>query len=282
MEARTIRWGEAWLGGYWLLTSAVLLFGPHNSAASVQLALLQLLAAAFLFILSSWCDRHPDYRWLFWVPWAPFFFWTYGNIDKVHQVLQWPTQDAVIQGLEHGLWGSITPALDWSQAWPWLPFSEAIHLCYITYYGMAPLLIIRLLRRDRDDLARLALAGTVSSLVCCYAINILIPVRGPRPLYPPLAEGLHGPIWTICHAALKKGAAGAAAFPSGHTSLSMATAFLAWRWDRKWFPVYGLWAAGVVSATVYGRFHYTIDVLAGTLLAAFCAGLVIFRDPDRQ
>ena len=44
MEARTYRWGEAWLAGYWLLTSLMLMFGPHFSGASVQLALLQLLA----------------------------------------------------------------------------------------------------------------------------------------------------------------------------------------------------------------------------------------------
>ncbi len=282
MEARTYRWGEAWLAGYWLLTSLMLMFGPHFSGASVQLALLQLLAAGALFMFSSWCDRHPDLAWLYWVPWAPFFFWTYGNIDKVHQALGWPVQDALIQGWEHAVWGNLKPALEWSLAWPWPWFSESIHLCYISYYGMAPLLILRLLRRDRDDLARLALAGAVSSLICCYTINILIPVRGPRPLYPPLADVLHGPVWTFCHALLKKGAAGAAAFPSGHTSLSMATAFMAWRWDRKLFPVYGLWAAGVVSATIYGRFHYSVDVMAGTLLAAVCAGLVIFRDPERH
>ncbi|MBS2037810.1 phosphatase PAP2 family protein [bacterium] len=283
MEARTYRWGEAWFAGYWLLSSLLLLFGPHYTKASVQLGLLQLTAAAALMMFSSWCERHPNPgKWLFWVAWPPCFFWTYNNIDMVHQVLGWPTQDALVQSWEHGLWGSIDPALHWSQAWPWLWFSEFIHICYITYYAMMPVLIIRLLRRDREDLGRLALAAGVCSLVCCYTINIFFPVRGPRPLYPPLAESLHGPVWTFCHSMLKKAAAGAAAFPSGHTSLSVTTAILGWRWDRKLFPFYGIWAAGVVSATVYGRFHYSVDVLAGVLLALWAAGLVLFREPEHQ
>lgn len=283
MTAHTYRLAEGWLAGYWLLTSAILLFGPHFSTVGVQLALLQLGAAAALYILSRWCDRNPAGGWLYWIPWTPLFLWTYGNIDKVHKALGWPYQDAMIQGWEHKIWGSIDPARDFSLAWPWLWFSETIHFCYITYYAMLPLLLARMFYRDRDrpDLLRLVLSGPVSSLVCCYVINILIPVQGPRPLYPPLDPALHGPVWTFCHSVLKQAAAGAAAFPSGHTTYSVTTAILAWRWDRSWFPVYAIWAACVVSATVYGRFHYTVDVLAGLVLAVGCAGYVFFRDPDR-
>ena len=276
MEQRTIRWAEAWLAGYWLLTSAILLLGPHPSAAGIHLAMWQLLAAAFLYMLSTWCERHPSASFLFWLPWSPLFLWTYGNIDYVHKTLGWPYQDGLVRGWEHAIWRSIDPAMDWSRAWPWLWFSESIHVCYLTYYAMVPLLLIRVWRAGGSSRTlRLILTGGVSSLVACYTVNIFFPVQGPRPLYGPLADVLHGPVWTFCHSLLKKAAAGAAAFPSGHTSYSVTAAIMAWRWDRKWFPLYGLWAAGVVSATIYGRFHYSVDVLAGIVLASCCAGAVI-------
>ena len=282
MEARTYRWAEAWLGGYWVVTAMILIFGPGMSAASVKLALMQLGAAALLYMMSTWVERHPDWAKLYWVPWIPFFIWTYSNIDTVQRVLGQPLHDKLVQGWERAVWGKFSPAMEWSQLWPWLFFSEFLHLCYVTYYFMMPVLLIRLLSRDRNDLARLALCGGVSSLVASYIITIYFPVQGPRPLYPPLAVGLHGPIWTLTHAMLKKAAAAAAAFPSGHTSLAVATACLGWRWDRKWAPLYVIWGSGVVAATVYGRFHYTVDVFAGILVGVLCAAAVMFRDQDSQ
>jgi membrane-associated phospholipid phosphatase len=280
MEARTYRWAEAWLGGYWVITAIILILGPGTSSASVKLAVMQLGAAVALYVFSSWVDRHPDWAKLYWVPWIPCFIWTYSSIDMVQKVLAKPLHDGQVQGWEKAIWGSFSPAMEWSQLWPWLLFSEFLHFCYVTYYFMMPVLLIRLLRRDRDDLARLALCGGVSSLVASYLITIYFPVQGPRPLYPALAAALHGPIWTGCHAMLHKAAAAAAAFPSGHTSLAVATACLGWSWDRKWTPLYAIWALGVMAATVYGRFHYTVDVFAGILVGVLCAASVLYSDPD--
>ena len=282
MESTRYRWAEAWLGGYWLLTSMLLIFGPQSSPVTVKLAVLQFGAAIGLYVLSSWVDRHPGAVGLYWISWMPVILWTYGNIDKVQKALGRTPQDAMVGGWERTLWAGASPALEWSQRWPWLLFSEYLHVCYLIYFLLVPILIWRLMRREREDLARLVLCGGVSSLVLCYLINIAVPVLGPRPLLPPLDQVLHGPVWTLCHAALKKGAAGAAAFPSGHTAYTMCAIFMAWHWDRKWFALYSIWGLSVVAATVYGRFHYTVDVLAGVLVALVCAGAVIYSDPDSK
>ncbi|HYC78461.1 MAG TPA: phosphatase PAP2 family protein [Planctomycetota bacterium] len=61
-------------------------------------------------------------------------------------------------------------------------------------------------------------------------------------------------------------------FPSGHA----AVAVTCWGVARRLGRVYGLWfapfALGVVLSTVYLRYHYVIDVIAGVLLAAYCLG----------
>ena len=58
-------------------------------------------------------------------------------------------------------------------------------------------------------------------------------------------------------------------FPSGHTELTI----LAW-WgsrmvSRRMFRVYFAYTPCIIFATVYLRYHYTVDLLAGAATAAF-------------
>ena len=52
-------------------------------------------------------------------------------------------------------------------------------------------------------------------------------------------------------------------FPSGHTELTI----LAWWGSRmvskRWFRVYLAYTPFIIFATVYLRYHYTVDLLAG-------------------
>lgn len=56
-------------------------------------------------------------------------------------------------------------------------------------------------------------------------------------------------------------------FPSGHTMVVTAVALEAWRRSKKTFWIFLPFAAGLVVATVYCRYHYVADVLAGLALA---------------
>ena len=56
-------------------------------------------------------------------------------------------------------------------------------------------------------------------------------------------------------------------FPSGHTMISVAVLIVAWRRARDVFWVLLPIATGLVISTVYCRYHYVIDVIAGTALA---------------
>lgn len=282
MDAHANRWAESWLATYWVVTALILIFGPAATAATIKLALVQLCAAAALFMLSHWVDRHPGFTWIFWLQWLPSFLWTYKNIDVVQKVLQRPLYESTVVGWEEAIWGSFSPAMQWCKLWPSLYFSEFLHVCYLTYYLMMPVLVVRLFHRQRGDLARLAGTAAVISLVTCYIIADLFPVQGPRPLSPPLPAELHGPVWTLCHDLLKKGAAGAAAFPSGHTALAIVTLLVGWRWDRRLLPLYLIWGLGVAAATVYGRFHYSVDVLGGVVVAAVSAGAMFYCDPGEE
>lgn len=61
-------------------------------------------------------------------------------------------------------------------------------------------------------------------------------------------------------------------FPSGHTLVSLLSALLAFKYYRPFAKIAALWAAMIIISTIYLRYHYVIDVIAGLFLA-----LIIFR-----
>ncbi len=60
--------------------------------------------------------------------------------------------------------------------------------------------------------------------------------------------------------------------PSGHTLVSVLTAMLAYKYYRPVFRAFSIWASLIVISTVYLRYHYVIDVIAGLIIA-----MIVFR-----
>ena len=57
-------------------------------------------------------------------------------------------------------------------------------------------------------------------------------------------------------------------FPSGHTALMLLMIWSAWLFSRAAFVVLVPWGGALIFATVYLRYHYVVDVIAGAILAA--------------
>ena len=104
-----------------------------------------------------------------------------------------------------------------------------------------------------------------------FAGYFLLPAAGPAFTVLPDA-GAQGFIAPHVIAIVKDGVTGMDVFPSLHTALPLfITAFL-WRDGRRLAalllaPV----SLGIVVSTVFLRYHYGVDVLAGMLLAAAMA-----------
>jgi membrane-associated phospholipid phosphatase len=60
------------------------------------------------------------------------------------------------------------------------------------------------------------------------------------------------------------------AFPSGHTLVTLLTIAWAWRYHLRVRWVVTVAGALLIVATVYLRYHYVVDVLAGAVLAVLC------------
>jgi membrane-associated phospholipid phosphatase len=104
-----------------------------------------------------------------------------------------------------------------------------------------------------------------------YVGYLLVPARGPRFLLKNLQHIPLQGLW-LFHG-MQSGldrleSAHYDCFPSGHTELTI----LAWWGSRlvsyRLFRIYFAYTPLIIFATVYLRYHYTVDLLAGVVLAA--------------
>jgi len=112
------------------------------------------------------------------------------------------------------------------------------------------------------------------AVLTCYVLFPFFPLTPPRELFhdlpgPPVAPLLRG----MNHWILGRYAVGVSLFPSGHVAAVTAMALAI----RAYLPRVGIafivLAVSIAAATVYGRYHYAADALAGALvgIAAFLA-----------
>jgi membrane-associated phospholipid phosphatase len=198
----------------------------------------------------------------------------YAELPALMAVLGSGYHDALIQGWEAAVFGG-QPARDFAVAMPIPWLSELLHASYLAYYPLIvvpPLLLV--LRRDRAALGQTMLALAAVYAVC-WTIFVLFPVEGPRYLWPPPAAAPHGPVRAAALRILAAGSSRGAAFPSSHMTVSVVQTLLALRWQRR--VGYALVVVTVLIGfgAVYGGFHYGIDMLAGALLGALIATLVL-------
>ena len=105
-----------------------------------------------------------------------------------------------------------------------------------------------------------------------YVGYVFVPARGPRFLLKHLQHIPLQGMWLfqIMQNTLDRlESAHYDCFPSGHTELTI----LAWWGSRmvskRLFQIYLAYTPCIIFATVYLRYHYTVDLLAGAIVALF-------------
>ncbi|WP_428277401.1 phosphatase PAP2 family protein [Candidatus Palauibacter sp.] len=103
----------------------------------------------------------------------------------------------------------------------------------------------------------------------------VLPVAGPRYEFVQIGGEIgEGTLFGIVHGILETGSSKGTAFPSSHIAASLAGVVAAGREDRRWFRLLLVPELALTAGTVYGRFHYAVDALAGILLGLLvCAVL---------
>jgi membrane-associated phospholipid phosphatase len=180
------------------------------------------------------------------------------------------TFDDVLIRMDHALFG-VHPTV-WMERLITPTLTTLLQFAYLSYYFMPLSLGIVLIARRKHDEFDDALFGIVLCFYLSYIGYLLVPAIGPRftlgrlqttdlhasPLIRTIQDALNG---------LERNKTDA--FPSGHTAIALTTLYYAWKKKERVLSAVLLpAAAGLIFSTVYLRYHYVSDVLAGIALAA--------------
>jgi len=153
---------------------------------------------------------------------------------------------------------------------PWL--TELMQMLYTTNYLLPIIMFLILyLKKERIPFQKAAFAITLGYILS-YLGYFTIPAIGPRctihhaiPLQGVfIREQLHRIVYSMESCPRD-------CFPSGHTEIPLITLWLVYRFKRRLFWIYLPIITGLICSTVYLRYHYVVDVMAGMALA----GIVI-------
>ena len=253
--------------GYFGAAIAIELFWWSRLPNPMEL-LIAHLAGILLMVLIA---MRPANRALhFFHYWYPIFyvFYCYKEMSILIPALRTTNADAWLAELDLRLWGS-NPTV-WLER---LRSPLLVEALVIVYSGFVPVILIMALimwqKKQFDDFRYYAFLIALGFLTS-YVGYLLVPARGPRFLLRHLQtyelQGLRLFHWLT--ATLDRiESAHYDCFPSGHTEMTI----LAWWGSRaisaNLFRLMFVYTLGVVFATVYLRYHYTVDVMAGAIVA---------------
>jgi membrane-associated phospholipid phosphatase len=179
----------------------------------------------------------------------------------------------------------LQPSLAFMDRLPYAGVSELFYAAYFSYYVMIAGVGLALFVRNRRHFYHYVSVISFAFYVC-YLIYTFTPVMGPpiffqeikdyrlpadvQPAVPPtfpetVTAGLFYRIMAQIYHTFE---APGAAFPSSHVVIAIATVFFSFRYLRpiRW-PHFGVVVLLCLS-TVYCRYHYVVDAVAGVLTAA--------------
>jgi len=170
------------------------------------------------------------------------------------------------------------PSLYLSERLAFVPLSEYLHFCYLSYVIVIPSVAAYWYVSGRRAAFGELLLLLSTVMLGSYLFFILLPVDSPYYLSPRLGPPLSGHFFfDLVHQMSARGGARGGAFPSAHVSGAVVVSLVAWRHQRGLayllIPITG----GVMMATVYGRFHYALDTLAGAVLAIAVMAAYLLR-----
>jgi membrane-associated phospholipid phosphatase len=210
--------------------------------------------------------------------------------------------DPMMVRWEQSLFGC-QPSVLFMEKLPWLAVSEVFYASYCSYYFMVGGVGVALFLRSRQQFFHYV---SVLSFVfyACYLIYILLPIIGSRAFFHQV-EGYSLPQATQQLAvtdaypeAVQAGVffglmrwiyrvfeAPGAAFPSSHVAVALCTVFFSFRYLRRIRYLHLAVAVLLCLSTVYCRYHYVVDVLAGLVTAAMlipAGNWLYFKFGDRH
>ena len=209
---------------------------------------------------TSWLFRH----------WYPLFYVAacYKEMALLIPPIRHGSADQRLANLDFRLWG-VHPTV-WLERIQSPGLTEILQVIY-TLFVPAVLLVAFFLwsRRRYREFQYYAFLIAFGYLVS-YVGYLLVPARGPRFLLRHLQHIPLQGLWLfrgMQDTLDRLESAHYDCFPSGHTELTILAWWSSQMIGNRLFWVYFCYTLSIIFATVYLRYHYSVDVLAGAVVA---------------
>jgi membrane-associated phospholipid phosphatase len=198
---------------------------------------------------------------------AAFLPLLFNTLEPLITALRGGPRDDLLIAADRALFGGDVTV--WMQRLVRPGLNDLFYMFYVTYYFIALTLAGVLWVRNRTAARRFIFTLMVVYYVS-YAGYFAVPALGPRfaqaseytvsLVTTPVARAINDTINSLEKTKFD-------VFPSGHTMITVAVLLVAWKRARDVFWCLLPVASGLILSTVYCRYHYVIDVIAGTVLA---------------
>jgi membrane-associated phospholipid phosphatase len=231
------------------------------------------LAAAHLIggaVIIYQVKRPNVTSWIFrnWYP-LPYVASCYKEMALLVPAVRRSNADQWLARLDYRIWG-VNPTV-WMERIHHPVFTEFLQWIYTLFIPVVLWVAWLLWRRGRvaefQYYAFLIALGFLAS----YLGYMAVPARGPRFFLKSLQHIPLQGLWLFqsMQSMLDRlESAHYDCFPSGHTELTILALWGSRMISKRWFRVYFAYTPCIIFATVYLRYHYTVDLLAGAITAA--------------
>ena len=252
---------------YLVFSTVAVIWGWSNLPDAPALLAAHCAGAALIVIEvrkpnpTSWFFRH-------WYP-LPYVSACYKEMALLIPALRHGSADRTLANLDHWVWG-VDPTV-WLERIQSPAATEYLQVIYTLFVPvvLVPAFILWL-RRSYTGFQYFAFLIALGYLVS-YVGYLLVPARGPRFLLAPLQHLPLRGLWLFqqMQGTLDRlESAHYDCFPSGHTELTILAWWSTRQFGRNWlFRLYFAYTLSIIFATVYLRYHYSVDVFAGILVA---------------
>lgn len=250
---------------YAAIMLALLGLATRHQPAALWLVLGHVAAISLLIMISKSSSSIAQFahHW-FLLLYVPF---CYKQVPYVVSALRLRIADDTLAHWDLAMW-KVDPIF-WLSSAPnrfAVEFLQAIYSMFIP--GILLLGLILWIRRPKTEF-RFGTFAIAATFLISYLGYLLLPARGPRFMAYTAQYPLHG-LWTFKffqHSLDAMEGLQYDCFPSGHVAVVLVGCFLARKVSAPVFYVFFAFAACITFSTVYLRYHYVIDVIAGMVLA---------------
>jgi membrane-associated phospholipid phosphatase len=283
-SSRTFAAVDRLTAGYLLLTLLLVALRASRIPHAGSIAIVNSALLGVVWLISRRRESGPR-PWRIAAEWYPLacfviFFEQIGSL--VHALVDdW--YDAMLISADYAAFGAHPTVWIEQYASHWL--TEYMQFSYFMYFPLTAAVAAWLRwRHGRAALGELFLASCLA-YYSCYVIFVIFPVEGPYHTLRELQQVELRGGWfdSVMQWIERYGRVHGGVFPSAHVAGSVVALLVTARYSPRLAALLAPLVMSIMVATVYGRYHYAVDVPAGALVAI--AGVVVagrYARPHRR